>query len=236
MTTQRLVFMLRRLPHLTRQEFQHYWWNNHAPLVAARAETVGIRRYQQVHTVGPARDGQLPEFDGIAELWFDGPAPSGTPEERQQAGADMLADERNFIDLAQSPIWMADEHLMQDRPHEGLRLTAALRRQPSVTRQHFLHRWHDIHGPLALANNDVFGFGHYIQMHTPDDAEEFPLRARRGAPEPFDGVSEIWIDPVTPSPERAAEVRARVVADEADFLDMSRSILWFSEVRVVVDR
>jgi len=236
MTTQRLVFMLRRLPHITREEFQHYWWNTHAPLVAARAECAGIRRYQQVHTVRAARENQLPEFDGIAELWFDGPAPTGTDEERRQAGADLLADERNFIDLAQSPLWMADEHVVQDRPHDGLRMTAALRRLPGVTRAEFRRRWLDIHAPLALENNDVLGFGHYVQLHSPDDAEEFRLRASRRAPEPFDGVSEIWLDDVHPTPERNAEGRGVIMADEAHFLDRTRSILWMSEVRVVVDR
>jgi uncharacterized protein (TIGR02118 family) len=234
--TQRLFFLLRRLPHLSREQFQHYWWNNHAPLVASRAEVLGIRRYQQVHTVQPARPDGPEVFDGIAELWFDGPAPSGTPEQRAQAGADLLADERNFIDLSRSPIWMADEHLMQERPHGGLRLTAALRRKEGVTRDFFLRRWHDDHGPLALRNNDVFGFGHYVQLHTPADAEEHPLRIRRGAPEPFDGVSEIWLDDVNPDPAHAAAVRAKVTADEDDFLDRERSVLWFSEVRVVVDR
>ena len=159
--TQRLVFLLRRLPQRSRDEFQHYWWNIHAPLVAARAETLGIRRYQQVHTRAPAREGQLPEFDGIAELWLDGPAAAGTLEERARAGADLLADERNFIDLEHSPLWMADEHVMQERPHDGLRLTAALRRQPHLTRQEFLRHFHDVHGPLALQHNDVMGFGHY---------------------------------------------------------------------------
>lgn len=236
MPTQRLVFLLHRLPHLTREQFQDYWWNTHAPLVASRAETLGIGRYQQVHTVRAARPDRPEVFDGIAELWFDGPAPTGTDQERAQAGADLLADERNFIDLARSPIWMADEHVMQDQPHDGLRLTAALRRKEGTTREYFLRRWHDDHGPLALRNNDVFGFGHYVQLHTPADAEDHPLRARRGAPEPFDGVSEIWPVAVNPDPAHAAEVRAQVTADEDDFLDIGRSVLWFSEVRVVVDR
>jgi hypothetical protein len=30
----------------------------------------------------------------------------------QQAGADLLADERNFIDLARSPLWIAQENVV----------------------------------------------------------------------------------------------------------------------------
>ena len=235
MPTRRLVFPLHRRPELSREEFQHYWWNTHAPLVAERAEVLGIRRYQQVHTVGPAREGQLPEFDGIAELWTDA-TPTGTLEERAQAGADLLADERNFIDLARSPIWMADEHVVLDEPHEGMRITAALRRRPEMTRQQFLEHFRDVHAPLVLANNDVLGFTRYVQLHTPDDAETFPLRASRGAPPPFDAMSEIWTRSVDVAAERAAEARALIREDEAKLYDPAGTILWLSEVKVVVDR
>ena len=236
MATSRLVFLLRRRAELSRAEFQDYWWKHHAPLVAARAEVLGIARYQQVHTVASARPGGPEHFDGIAELWFDGPAPTGSADERARAGAALLADEATFIDLSASPIWMATEHVMHDRPHQGLRLNAALRRLAGVSREHFTQRWHRDHGPLALAHPDVFGFGHYVQLHTPADAEAFPLRLRRGAPEPYDGVSEIWLEPTTASAEHAEAVRAMVRADEADFLDIERSVLWLSEVRTVLAR
>ena len=234
MPTQRLVFLLHRRPDMSRQAFQHYWWTTHAPLVAARAETLGIRRYQQVHTKMPAREGQPPEFDGIAELWVDA-APTGTPEARAQAAAELLADEREFIDLARSPIWMADEHVVLDEPHEGMRITAAVRRRPDATRRQFLAHFHELHLPLVLANNDVLGFRRYVQLHTPDDAETSPLRAARGAPEPFDALSEIWLGPVTPTPARAAEALAVIRDDEEKLYDPTGTILWLSEVKVVVN-
>ena len=37
----KLTFCLRRLPHLSREEFQAYWRETHAPLVAERAEVLG---------------------------------------------------------------------------------------------------------------------------------------------------------------------------------------------------
>ena len=56
---------------------------------------------------------QSPEpFDGIAELWWDSVeefAPSESSPERRQAGAELLEDERKFIDLPRSPVWMARE-------------------------------------------------------------------------------------------------------------------------------
>jgi hypothetical protein len=53
------------------------------------------------------------EYDGVAELWFDSiealVAAGGTPEGRA-VGKRLLEDERRFIDLARSPLWLAEEH------------------------------------------------------------------------------------------------------------------------------
>jgi len=115
----KLTYCLRRRHDLTVEEFQRYWREVHAPLVAERAEVLGIRRYVQAHTVHPGvneamrgRNGGSPEaFDGVAELWFDdldGMA-SDDPDVLRASG-ELLEDERNFIDLAASPIFLTEEH------------------------------------------------------------------------------------------------------------------------------
>jgi len=121
----KLVYALRRLPHLSREEFQRYWREVHAPLVAERASVLGIRRYVQCHTRSDAgsdaahagfqaRNGGSPApFDGFAELWFEPPASDRSEADAQaaaQAAAELLDDERNFIDLPNSPATMTDEH------------------------------------------------------------------------------------------------------------------------------
>jgi uncharacterized protein (TIGR02118 family) len=116
----KLVFALRRLPTLSRIEFQRYWLEQHGPLVRSHAETLGIRRYVQVHSLPgemqvalrASRDAPE-EFDGVAELWFDDLAALGlsvTTEAGRAASAALLEDERRFIDHARSPLWMAEEH------------------------------------------------------------------------------------------------------------------------------
>ena len=47
----KLVFCAKRLPHLSRDDFQKYWRDHHGPLVRAAASALGIRRYVQVHTM-----------------------------------------------------------------------------------------------------------------------------------------------------------------------------------------
>ena len=73
----KLTFCLRRLPHLTREEFQRYWREQHAPLVARHAGTLGILRYVQTHTGHDALNSAMqgsrggPDaYDGVAELWL----------------------------------------------------------------------------------------------------------------------------------------------------------------------
>jgi len=115
----KLVFALRRKPELTLEEFQTYWRTVHAPLVAERAEVLKVRRYVQVHTKDLAglhgafqqRNGGAPEpFDGVAELWFDSlDVLGGDDPAVRQAQAELLADEANFIDLPNSPMWMSEE-------------------------------------------------------------------------------------------------------------------------------
>jgi uncharacterized protein (TIGR02118 family) len=116
----KLTFCLRRKPGISREEFQRYWRETHAPLVAERAELLGVRRYVQVHTADldglhaafQARNGGAPEpYDGVAELWFDDLEAIATDDpRRQQAAAELLEDEKNFIDLPNSPLWIAEEH------------------------------------------------------------------------------------------------------------------------------
>jgi uncharacterized protein (TIGR02118 family) len=234
----RLVFLLRRLPSLTREEFQDYWLGTHAPLVAERAGVLGIRRYQQVHTTRQVRPDTTAAFDGIAELWIEPSTATGSAsagaDGRRRAGDELLADERNFIDLSSSPIWMAEEVLLKEGPIEGERMTAALRRAPGLTRAEFLDHWRQVHGPLALQHPEVFGFRHYVQLHTPLDAEDFPPAHARGAPAPFDGISEIYRDEPIADPEHLAAVREMIMEDEARFVDYGTSPVWYGRVEVIL--
>lgn len=127
----KLTFCLTRAPHMSREEFQHYWRNTHAPLVARHAETLRIRRYVQCHTGDEAASdglravragGKLADapgiYDGVAELWFeswDDLAHTGTDPEAVAAGQALLEDEMKFIDLANSPLWFGEEHVIVDR-------------------------------------------------------------------------------------------------------------------------
>lgn len=120
----KLVFCLRRLPHLSLEEFQRYWLETHGPLVRSHAGTLRIKRYVQVHTLDSpvnetlraSRDAGEP-YDGVAELWWDNAedlaAATATPE-GQNAAFELLEDERKFIDLPRSALWVAQERPVVD--------------------------------------------------------------------------------------------------------------------------
>src|SRR5205085_8094049 len=100
--------------------FQAYWRDHHAPLVSRHAGTLRIRRYVQTHAhsselaaaQSAARGSESDVYDGQAELWWDSLddviAGVSTPA-GQQAAAELLEDERRFIDLDRSPLWIGEE-------------------------------------------------------------------------------------------------------------------------------
>lgn len=116
----KLTFCLKRLDNLSRQEFQDYWRDHHAPLVMAHAQALGFRKYVQSHTISDAerlplavnRGSEGLDYDGVAHFWWDDmvtlAAAGGTPE-GQHASALLLEDERRFIDLPRSPIFLSKD-------------------------------------------------------------------------------------------------------------------------------
>jgi uncharacterized protein (TIGR02118 family) len=120
----KIVFCLRRRPELSREEFQTYWRTTHAPLVRSHGDALGIRRYVQVHSIDDAISTAVagsrhsPEpFDGVAELWLDSLdalVAAGSSDAGRAAAAALLEDERHFIDLEHSPLFLAEEHVIID--------------------------------------------------------------------------------------------------------------------------
>jgi uncharacterized protein (TIGR02118 family) len=116
----KLIFCLRRLPHLSQAEFQRYWRETHGPLVRQHAEALRIRRYLQAHTLAdPLNDalragrGSDEAFDGVAELWWESRAAfeaATASEQGRNASRILFEDEQRFIDHARSPLFVTEEH------------------------------------------------------------------------------------------------------------------------------
>ncbi len=115
----KVVFCLRRRKSMTRDEFQTYWRNVHAPLVQKHRQVLRIKRYMQVHTdfgamtklLGRFRDAAEP-YDGVAEIWYESREALerlGDDPAARAASRELLADEKRFIDLPHSAIWVGSE-------------------------------------------------------------------------------------------------------------------------------
>lgn len=115
----KLVYCLRKLDSLSLEEFQKYWFEKHASLVRSHQEALKIRRYVQIHTLDDPLNkayqkgrGRPDAYDGVAELWWDSledmQAAAATPEGKA-AGKALVEDEKKFIDLSRSPLWVAYE-------------------------------------------------------------------------------------------------------------------------------
>jgi uncharacterized protein (TIGR02118 family) len=116
----KVVFMIRRREGMTREEFQRHWRGEHAELVKRHAALLRVRRYVQTHArdtdlddvLARSRGSEPHQYDGLAELWWDSIddlVRAATSEEGQAAQQALLEDERRFIDLANSPIWLGEE-------------------------------------------------------------------------------------------------------------------------------
>lgn len=115
----KFVMCLTRHPKLSREEFRAYWEKKHGPFYMANAQAMGAKRYVQAHTLDTplneglrASRGMMPEYDGVAEVWFDSEealmAGMSTPE-GQRIGEALLEDEGNFIDHAKSSAFIVEE-------------------------------------------------------------------------------------------------------------------------------
>ena len=115
----KLVFCCRRRPELSLEQFQKRWLELHGPLVRRLREQIPqMKRYVQSHTIPGepsemlrASRGAKPPYDGITEVWFESLAALGASGEAGLDGARRLyEDEAEFIDFANSAVFLTEEH------------------------------------------------------------------------------------------------------------------------------
>lgn len=119
-----------------------------------------------------------------------------------------------------------------------LKLTFCLRRLPSLTLPAFQDYWLNKHGPLVRRLQPALGMARYVQLHRLDNDLADGMCRVRGAPEPFDGVAELWWESeetyrtARRNPE-AREAGRLLLEDEAKFIDLPRSPLWLNREQVI---
>jgi uncharacterized protein (TIGR02118 family) len=117
----KLIMCVKRRSDLTREEFDRHWIGNHAPLVRANRDFLGIRRYVQTvplanaeaqRRIQASRGSEPVDFDGCAEIWYNDLethlAARNTPEGARALQL-LIEDERRFVDLGRSQLWYGTE-------------------------------------------------------------------------------------------------------------------------------
>jgi hypothetical protein len=189
----------------------------------------------------------------VAELWWrseeDLLTAFNSPE-GQAAANELLEDEKNFIDLPNSPLWFAYEYPQVNPSPENIvarenssiiRNFYPLRHLSSLSFEEAQLYWRTTHGPKIRMIAQQARILRYIQVHRYENELENILRKARGTKEEaFTGHAELWWDRAelmsilnTPEGLKAFEF---AFEDEKNFIDFSKSTIWVAKEHVFIDR
>jgi EthD domain len=109
-----------------------------------------------------------------------------------------------------------------------------IHRAPQLSLAEFADYWERIHSRMAIANAPQLRMRRYVQNHRRDHEIAGLFQQGRGCVMgEFDGVAEAWWDSfedmAAAAGETPEEVAAAILQDEARFVDLRRSVIWFGE-------
>ena len=118
-----------------------------------------------------------------------------------------------------------------------IKVTFCLHRLPKLGLGEFHDYWLNKHGPLVRRLQPALGMVRYVQQHRLDNDLAAGMQRVRCAPEPYDGVAELWWrDEAAFTAARGPEAREAgrlLLEDEARFIDLERSPLWLNRENVI---
>ncbi len=120
-----------------------------------------------------------------------------------------------------------------------IKLTFCLHRLPHLSPAQFHDYWLNSHGPLVRSHAAALGICRYVQTHAIESPFNAGLRQSRQAPEPFDGIAELWWQDAAAFERAMSAPAARaagkiLLADEQTFIDLPRSPIWLNHEHMIV--
>jgi uncharacterized protein (TIGR02118 family) len=241
----KLVYLLRRKPGLSLEEFQAHWLERHATFGRSNP---AVRRYVQYHALAndpirealaQAGDGATAEsYDGVAIAWWDSLDAMRAAMQGDEVAA-ALEDEKHFIDHGRSVAVLTDEHVIVEPIGEApIVLIECLRRRDDIDRSTFSERWlhHGHIGREAHARGLLQG---YIQNHVlaEDDARVGEIDDLGSAEESWDGVVTAYFHSLAVAKELFTSPLAseQSYEDEKTFIDHSRGLYLMARRHVIKD-
>lgn len=120
-----------------------------------------------------------------------------------------------------------------------IKMMFGIKKLPGISEEQFHSYWREKHGVLAQKTLPDAGVSRYVQNHLIDFNLDPDPRGLQGMAEPFDGVVEIaWesLEKVQQvfADEKMQEQAMILVEDEKNFIDFSRSAMWWVEEEVYI--
>ena len=257
----RLDYFVRRDPALEQEEFQALWLQDHGKLWVKHADTLGLRRYTQVH--------DWPEHP-VCKTWrdmygasgyaYDGVSTACWPSykvlERSlstpagaEAMAEILAHEKTIMDTPNCilsfgivhPVINPRDNIVASEESNVLRCVYFSEALPELDRATVQRHWIAVHGGISQEFCATSPYKRYLQVHSAEYPLAGKLRAERGItsnPRHF-GHAEAWSSAM--EIQRAALVPRRkeffslFLADIDAFCDNSRGYFLAGKEFYLVD-
>ena len=110
------IALAHRKTGMTREEYNKYWKEQHAPLAARLIP--GVRKYVQNHFVDIP--GMEFEGDGIVEMWYDDVESFNKAMKfiHSDAGKELVIDGGKFAEMKPGGLWIVEEHVVLDNIKE----------------------------------------------------------------------------------------------------------------------
>lgn len=257
----RLDYYVRRNPALEQEEFQAMWLQEHGKLWVKHADSLGIRRYTQVHDwpeqplcaawrEGYGVKGQ--PYDGVSTAYW--PSYRALTEalataEGQSAMAEILEDERRIIDTPECILSFGIVHpvinprgkLVASEESDVFRCMYFPHGLPQYSVEQIQRHWIAVHGWLTHEYSANSPNKRYHQVHAVEYPVAEDMRRARGivhGPHHF-GHAEAWssqgeFDKAARNPRRQ-ELFPLFLADIDAFCDTSEGYFLAGKEFLLVD-
>jgi len=121
-----------------------------------------------------------------------------------------------------------------------IKMFFCVKRRSSISQEDFYDYWLHQHGPLVRSQAEDLSIKRYVQSHTKHADFVNSVSSARGMKQTgFDGVAELWWDgfeslQAVLSTTAGQAAGALLAEDEAKFIDMEASTIFFTEENEVI--